>query len=116
LADHIINLKPNMILRGPLFAEPVQVIVAIPMGDSVKLIGKGLRTGQVHEPILSPQQLATLEITRKQEPLDGDATNASGDWRRRFRRCIRRGRMKSAGWMAYWRGRRGWGFERESVV
>jgi hypothetical protein len=43
-----IDLKPNMILRGPIFSEPVQVIVAIPMGDSVKLIGKGLRTGQVH--------------------------------------------------------------------
>ncbi len=63
LTHQIVNLKPNMILRGPLFSEPVQVIVAIPMGDSVKLIGKGLRTGQVHEPILSPQQLATLEIT-----------------------------------------------------
>jgi len=73
LTDQIVNLKPNMILRGPLFSEPVQVIVAIPMGDSVKLIGKGLRTGQVHEPILSPQQLATLEITPEQEPFDGDA-------------------------------------------
>lgn len=40
-------LKTNMIVRGPILPEPVQVIVTIPMGDSIKLIGKGLRTGQV---------------------------------------------------------------------
>ena len=63
-------LKPNMIVRGPILPEPVQVIVTIPMGDSIKLIGKGLRTGQVHEPILSPEQLATLEATPEEEPFD----------------------------------------------
>ena len=62
-----------MIVRGPILPEPVQVIVTIPMGDSIKLIGKGLRTGQVHEPILSPEQLATLEVTPEVEPFDGDA-------------------------------------------
>ena len=39
--------KPNSIVRGPFFPEPVQVIVILPMGDSVKLVGKGLRSGQV---------------------------------------------------------------------
>ena len=67
------DIKPNIIVRGPLFPEPVQVIMVIPMGDSIKLIGKGLRTGQVHEPILSPEQLATLEATPEVEPFDGDA-------------------------------------------
>lgn len=68
-----LTLKPNMIVRGPIFPEPVQVIVTIPMGDSIKLVGKGLRTGQVHEPILSPEQLVTLEVTPEEEPFDGDA-------------------------------------------
>jgi superfamily II DNA or RNA helicase len=67
------HLKPNLILRGPIFPEPVQVLVVTPMGDSVKLIAKGLRTGQVHEPILSPAQLEMLEATPDQEPFDGDA-------------------------------------------
>lgn len=40
-----LDLKPNMILRGPIFSGP----------------------------ILSPRQLATLEITPEQEPFDGDA-------------------------------------------
>src|SRR5437764_11894017 len=66
------QLKPNIIVRGPIFPEPVQVIVAIPMGASVKLVGKGLNTNQVHEPILSAEQLAQLVSTPEKEPFDGD--------------------------------------------
>src|SRR6516225_3708691 len=66
------QLKPNVILRGPLFPEPVQVIAAVPMGQAVKLYAKGLKTGQVHEPVLSHEQLAQLESTPEKEPFDGD--------------------------------------------
>ena len=57
------DLKSDKILHGPIFPEPVQVIVSIPMGDAVKLVGKGLNTSKVYEPILTPEQLATLETT-----------------------------------------------------
>ena len=67
------QLKPNKVLRGPIFPEPVQVIVAIPMGDAVKLIAKGLNTSRVYEPILTPDKLATLETTPDTEPFDGDS-------------------------------------------
>src|SRR4051812_29439283 len=67
------QLKPNVILRGPLFPEPVQVIVALPLGDAVKVIAKGLRTGQVHEPVLNAEQLARLEASPDKEPFDGDS-------------------------------------------
>jgi superfamily II DNA or RNA helicase len=73
MTDSIANLKAGAIITGPLFPEPVQVIVAIPMGQSVKLVGRGMRTGQVHDPILSPEQLATLHFSPEQEPFDGDA-------------------------------------------
>src|SRR5258707_9670479 len=66
------HLKPNIIVRGPIFPEPVQVIVSIPMGASVKLVGKGLVTGKVHEPILDADQVATLEATPEKAPFDGD--------------------------------------------
>ena len=58
-----------------MLPEPVQVIVTVPLGASIKLIGNGLRTGQVHEPILSPEQIATLQVSHPagQEPFDGDA-------------------------------------------
>jgi superfamily II DNA or RNA helicase len=67
------ELKPNKVLRGPIFPEPVQVIVTLPMGDAVKLIAKGLNTSRVYEPILTPDKLATLETTPDTEPFDGDA-------------------------------------------
>src|SRR5688572_16856371 len=67
------QLKPNSILRGTVFPEPVQVIVVIPMGDSVKVVGKGLKTGRVHEPVLSADQLRNLEAPPENEPFDGDA-------------------------------------------
>jgi SNF2 family DNA or RNA helicase len=67
------QLKPNVIVRGAIFPEPVQVIVVVPMGNSVKLIGKGLTSGKVHEPILNAEQLASLEATPDREPFDGDA-------------------------------------------
>lgn len=34
------QLSPNKILRGPLFAEPVQVIITTPMATAVKLVGR----------------------------------------------------------------------------
>jgi len=67
------KLRPNVIVRGAILPEPVQVIVTVPMGGSIKLVGKGLITGKVHEPILSPQQVAQLEISPVHEPFDGDA-------------------------------------------
>ncbi len=66
------DLKPSKVLRGPIFPEPVQIIVCIPMGDAVKLIAKGLNTSRVYEPILTPDQLAALETTPDTEPFDGD--------------------------------------------
>jgi len=66
------ELKPNVIVQGPIFPEPVQVILVTPIGDSVKLIGKGLNTGQVHEPVLSQEQLTLLKATPEKEPFDGD--------------------------------------------
>jgi superfamily II DNA or RNA helicase len=66
------QLKPNSVVRGSIFPEPVQIIMVVPMGGSVKLIGKGLKTGLVHEPVLNAQQVALLEATPENEPFDGD--------------------------------------------
>ena len=73
LGSSTARLKPNAVVRGPLFPEPVQVLAITTLGASLKLIGKGLRTGQVYEPILSPEQLGMLEISPATEPFDGDA-------------------------------------------
>ncbi|OQC12431.1 MAG: RNA polymerase-associated protein RapA [Lentisphaerae bacterium ADurb.Bin082] len=64
--------QPGSIVRGPLFPEPVQVIVCAPLGGAVKLVGKGLDSGRVYEPILDVQQLAVLQVTPEQPPFDAD--------------------------------------------
>jgi len=68
------DLQQNVTVYGPVFPEPVQIILAIPMGGSIKLIGKGLRSNSVYEPILSIEQLDQLQASPVQEPFDGDAT------------------------------------------
>ena len=67
------QLKPNLILRGSLFPEAVLVLTTLPLGDSIKIIGQGLRTNQVYQPILTASQLESLEVSPETEPFDGDA-------------------------------------------
>src|SRR6201998_3404815 len=67
------DLQQNVTVYGSLFPEPVQVIVAIPLGSSVKLVGKGLRSKHFEEPTLSPEQIDQLQASPAHEPFDGDA-------------------------------------------
>jgi len=66
------DLKPNIIVYGSIFPESVQILSIIPMGESVKVVGKGLKTNQVHDPILNKEQLEQLYFTPEKEPFDGD--------------------------------------------
>ncbi len=67
-----IGLKQGVVVRGPLFPEPVEVILCTPLGESVKLIGKGLDSGQVYQPVLDAGQLASLQISPDAPSFDGD--------------------------------------------
>lgn len=69
----VTDLVPGAVVTGPLLPEPVEVIVVVPVGASVKLIGKGLRTGTVRDPILDAGQLAQLSVAPKEPLFDGDA-------------------------------------------
>src|SRR5579871_950238 len=66
-------LRPGSIVSGPTFPEPVEVLAVVPLGDSLKVIGRGRNTGLTHDPVLTPDQLARLTISADQEPFDGDA-------------------------------------------
>ncbi|MFN5857275.1 MAG: protein NO VEIN domain-containing protein [Pseudanabaenaceae cyanobacterium] len=67
------QIKQGIVIRGSIFSEPVKVLTVQIMGNAVKLIGQGLNTNQVHQPVLTPEQIAQLEATPEQEPFDGDA-------------------------------------------
>ncbi len=67
------DLKPGAVVRGPVFPEPIVILVVQKLGDSIKVVGAGQRTGQAHQRVLSLDQLALLEATPEKEPFDGDA-------------------------------------------
>ncbi|MBK9316252.1 MAG: hypothetical protein IPM55_18720 [Acidobacteria bacterium] len=50
------SLKPGAIVRSPVLPEPVRIIEARTIGQSVKIIGKGLNSGQFYEPILNAEK------------------------------------------------------------
>lgn len=66
------DLKPGIIVRGPMLPEPIEVLVVAPLGDLVKLTGAGQKTGQVHQRILNPEQLKLLDASPEIEPFDGN--------------------------------------------
>src|ERR1035437_8129792 len=66
------DLKANLVISGPLFPEPVQVIMTHDMGVLVKVIGKGLRTDKFYDPILDSDQLNNITASPEKEPFDGD--------------------------------------------
>src|SRR5437762_5255546 len=72
MATHA-SLRPGSIVRGPTLPEAVEVLALVPLGDSLKIIGRGLDTGLTHDPVLTPAQLARLTISAECEPFDGDA-------------------------------------------
>jgi len=66
------DIKANVIVQSPIFPERVKVITTVLLGDSIKLIGEGMETGKVHQPILNESQIAELEVSSEKEPFDGD--------------------------------------------
>jgi hypothetical protein len=35
------ELKPGIIVRGPVLPEPIEVLVVTPLGDVIKIVGAG---------------------------------------------------------------------------
>lgn len=60
------NLRTNIIIHGPILPEPVQRILVVPMGESIKIVGKGLKTDKVHEPDMG-EYIQKIIGMRKQE-------------------------------------------------
>ncbi len=69
---NIDDLKPGVIVRGPLLPEPVEVLTVSLIGNALKLVGVGKETGMVHQRVLHPDQIHLLTGTPEREPFDGD--------------------------------------------
>jgi len=66
------EIHVGSVISGPLLPEPVEVLAVVALGDSIKLIGKGCKTGLVRDPVLTPAQLSQLRCSPVHESFDGN--------------------------------------------
>lgn len=66
-------ISPGSVVNGPLLPEAVEVMVVSRLGSSLRVRGKGLQSGMVHDTVLTPAQASQLTVSAAREPLDGDA-------------------------------------------
>lgn len=67
------TIRVGSIVSGPTLPEPIEVLATIPMGTSLKVVGRGRSSGMTHDPVLTPEQLSQLVVSAEREPFDGDA-------------------------------------------
>jgi superfamily II DNA or RNA helicase len=67
------QIRAGCTVSGPFIPEPIEVLAVTPYGTSLKIIGRGKRTGLTHDPVLTPEQLRRLTVSCEIEPFDGDA-------------------------------------------
>jgi len=66
-------IRAGCILTSPTLPEPIEVLAIVPMGTSLKVIGRGCRSGLTHDPVLTAIQIAEVTVSADREPFDGDA-------------------------------------------
>jgi hypothetical protein len=58
------EIHVGSVVSGPLLPEPVEVLAIVPLGDSIKLVGKGCKTGLVRDPVLTSALLVQQLLHR----------------------------------------------------
>ena len=58
---HSDRLKPGAVLKGLMYPEPVEVLMAGPAEPSVRVVGKGLQTGKACDSIRDDQRIVGLD-------------------------------------------------------
>jgi len=71
LYQYIGKLKPKVIVKG-LSEEPIQILTTELMGDRIKIIGRGVQSNIVHDPVLTLDELKQLEIGSEEFSFSGD--------------------------------------------
>lgn len=67
------QIRQGIVIGGPFIPEAMEVLAVVPFGPSLKVIGRGVKTGQSYDPVLGPEQIAQLTVTGESEPFDGSA-------------------------------------------
>jgi hypothetical protein len=56
------EIRAGCTVSGPFIPEPIEVLAVAPLGTSLKIIGRGKRTGLTHDPVLTPEQIRRLTV------------------------------------------------------
>ncbi|WP_339749405.1 DEAD/DEAH box helicase, partial [uncultured Rubinisphaera sp.] len=73
MSSNITQLKPGSIVTAPTLPEPIEVLRTTPMGASLKVIGRGRKSGIAYDTVLNPVQLSQLIVSAEREPFNGNA-------------------------------------------
>jgi superfamily II DNA or RNA helicase len=65
------KLKPNVVIKGNLFPEKIHVIIAMPFGSAIKLIGRG-ESNQVYDLVIPGDKFSEIDFV-EQGSYTGDA-------------------------------------------
>ena len=66
------EIHVGSVISGPLLPEPVEVLAVVALGDSIKLIGKGCKSGLVPIRFSHPLSSPSFDARRQHECFDGD--------------------------------------------
>lgn len=69
------RIRIGAVISGPFIPEPLEVLRVDPFGDFTKVIGRGTRTGQAHDLVLSNSQVEQITMSAVSEPFDGSAAS-----------------------------------------
>jgi len=67
-----LKLKPSVIIRGPMFPEPIEIVLIEPLNNSIKIIGRGIDSNSFYQPVLSEKDLHNLIIGPDKENFSGN--------------------------------------------
>ncbi len=67
------ELRTGTIVSGPVLPEPIEILAITPLGDAMRVIGRGLQSGLARDIVLSAAQIAQLALPPAEPSFDGDA-------------------------------------------
>ena len=67
------QIRQGITISGLFIPEAMEVFHVVPFGASLKIIGRGVKSGLTYDPVLSRRQLAQLTVSADVEPFDGAA-------------------------------------------
>ena len=67
------QIRQGITISGPFIPEAVEVLWVVPFGSSLKVIGRGTKTGRSYDAVLSSEQITQLKVSGEAEPFNGSA-------------------------------------------